>query len=167
MNKDYIIQRGDTAKYQLTITHADFDQQRDPFWVVLHYGMTGDTLRISRDEMLCDEEGHWFMMFPSVAMTGHVKAETHYMVTDSDVDGGVREEVEWSWLGFVTDTPCPQFSGRCLCGPGCCADHVTFTRVWRNDANSLYLKLRTSEGEAVLDSEGHQLRVKKQESELY
>lgn len=167
MNKDKIIQKGDTAKYQLTITHQDFDQQRDDFFVILHYGMVGDTRRIDKKQMPHDEDGNWFLLFPTANLPlGQVKAETHYMVPDSDIEGGVREEVEWDWLGFVTDSPCPNFAGKCACH---CdgEDHVTFMRVWRGDVNSLYMNLRTSDGEYVKDNDGNQLVVRKGEKDLY
>ena len=166
MNKDKIIQKGDTAKYQLTITHQDFDQQRDDFFVILHYGMAGGTMRICKEQMTHDEDGNWFLLFQTANLPlGQVKAETHYMVPDSDIEGGIREEVEWDWLGFVTDSPCPHFAGKCACH--CDAEHVTFKRVWRGDVNSLYMNLRTSDGEYVKDNDGNQMVVRKGDKDLY
>lgn len=167
MDKDSIIQRGDIAKYQLTIKHTDFDQQRDDFFVVLHYGMACETTRICKRQMVHDEDGNWFMMFPTAKLPlGPVKAETHYMVPDTDVKGGVREEVEWDWLGFVTESPCPQFASRCHCQHPV-EEHVKFKRAFRGDVNTVYMNLRTSDGEYLKDDEGNQLKVHKSEKELY
>lgn len=159
-NIDEIIQRGDVAKYQITITHTDYDQQRDDFYVILHYEMSFETMRIDKEQMFHDEEGNWFMMIPSEKLpTGWIKAETHYMVPDTDFGDDIREEVEFDWLGFVTDTPCPKFASKCPCGCDC--GHVVFKRVWRGDANSLYMNLLTSKGEPVKDVDGQQLQVRK------
>lgn len=167
MQKDKIIQKGDTAKYQLTIEHQDFDQQRDQFWVVLHYGMTGGTMRICKEQMPHDEDGNWFLLFQTANLPlGQVKAETHYMVPDSDIEGGVREEVEWDWLGFVTDSPCPQFACRCHCQHPI-EEHVKFKRAFRGDVNTVYMNLRTSDGEYLKDDEGNQQKVHKSDKELY
>lgn len=165
-DKDIIIQRGDVAKYQLTIEHDDYDQQRDPFFVLLHFGMTGETVRIDSSDMPHDEDGNWFLIVETAGKSvGMIKAETHYMVPDSDMADGTREEVEWHWLGFVTESPCPQFASKCECR--CDGDeennHVRFKRVWRGDVNSAFLTLRTSDGEPVADSDGRLLRVRKQE----
>lgn len=169
MDKDSIIQRGDIAKYQLTIKHTDFNQQRDDFFVVLHYGMACETTRICKRQMVHDEDGNWFMMFPTAKLpSGPVKAETHYMVPDTDVKGGVREEVEWDWLGFVTESPCPQFAMKCKCRheEEDNNNHVEFKRTWRSDANSLYMKLLTAQGEPITDSEDRQMMVRKSEGDL-
>lgn len=165
MRQENIIQRGDVAKYQIAITHEDFDQQHDDFYVVLHYGLSYNTIRIDKDQMFHDEEGNWFMFFQTSTLPlGRIKAETHYMVNDSDVCGGIREEVEWDWLGFVTEDPCPQFAYKCKCKmyiDDKQNDHVKFTRTFRSDANSLFLTLRTKDGEPVKDTEGQQLYVRK------
>lgn len=168
MDKDKIIQKGDVAKYQIAITHEDFDQHRDDFYVVLHYGMTNKKLRIDKQDMVEDESNQFFLMFPSSDMTGMIKAETHYLVPDYDMDDMVRDEVEWSCLGFVTDSHCPLFSCHCRCD--CCDEndnnHVKFKRVWRSDVSSLFLYLRTRRGEPFMCSDEMMLRVPKNISSL-
>ena len=47
MNKDRIIHQGDTAKYQVIIRHEDFDQQTDPFHVVVHGGIPDTPVTIA------------------------------------------------------------------------------------------------------------------------
>lgn len=165
MDASKIIQRGDTVKYQTVITHADFNMEENDFFVIITSAPTCGSLTIEKSDFVTDEDGNYFLVFPSEGMSGIVKAECHYMVTDTDISTGYREEVEYHRLGFVTDNPCPKFACECDCTET--DNNVVFTRVYRSDVNTLYLNLRTSEGENILDSEGNQLRVHKAEEDLY
>lgn len=164
MDKSFLIEKGDTPKYKITITHVDFDMVRDDFNVVLTYGMTGKSVTIQKSGMYFDEDNNCFFMFSSADMTGLIKVACHYFVPDSDESIGYREEVEYQYLGFSTDDPCPSFA--CDVCQSTEEAHVVYERVWRNDVNTLYLNVRTSEGEPVLTSEGEQVRVHKTEEEL-
>lgn len=166
MDKDRIIQQGDTAKFQVEITHPDYNQQTGPFHVVLRWGIPEQTMTIDRADMVADEEGHFFMSVPSAAMLGRIKAECRYTVPDSDYAEGTREETDIQFLAFVTDQPCPRIAGCC----GCTAEqdaHVRYTRIYRNDTRSLYLNVRTADKEPVLDADGQQIRVRKEEKDIY
>ena len=170
MDAKFIIQEGDIAKYQLEIKHEDFDMKRDDFEVMLSWGMLGQSLTVKKSQMPCDEDGNWFMMFDSKGMVGFVMATCHYWVPDSDFQSGFREEYDRQYIGFVTKNPCVQLD---CCGR-CHADEdsvVLYNRVWRNDVNTLYLNLRTTEenGEhlPVVDSEGQQIRVRKEEQDIH
>lgn len=156
----FIIHRGDVAKFQLSISHEDFDQMYDDFYAVIHYGMFGNSIRIDKCEMTCDEDGSWFVFFDTSSMVGMLKAETHYMVHDTDIDGMLRDVTDFQHIGFVTEDPCLHFGCRHSCHNSCDA-HVKWKRVFRSDTNTVYLKLRTSEHEPILDSDGEQLRVRK------
>lgn len=165
MDKDRIIHQSDTAKFQVEINHPDYDQQTDPFYVVLSWGIPEQVLTIDRSDMVTDEEGHFFMSVSTAAMLGRIKAECHYTVPDSDYAEGTRDKVDIQFLAFVTDQPCPRIAGCC----GCTAEedaHVRYTRIWRNDANTLYLNLRDSEKRPLRDSDGNQLRVRKEPKDL-
>ena len=166
MKDNIIIQKGDTAKYEVAIRHTDFDQQADPFFVVLHTNIPEQTVAISRDEMLHDEDGHFFMLVPTAGMVGLVKAVCHYMVTDSDMQEGVREEIDIQYIGFVSDSPCVHLDKHIPFGAPE-DNHVLYTRIYRNDAHTLYLNLRTADKEPVLDADGKQIRVRKEQSEIY
>lgn len=165
MDQKFIIQQDDVAKFKITITHSDFDQQENDFWVVLNYGMLCGKLTIPKSEMYCDEDGDWYFVFSSEGMTGLIKAECHYMVNDEDVESGYREELDYQYIGFVTANPCPQFQCEACCEPS--DEHVVYDRVWRSDVKTLYLNVRTSEGENVLTSEGEQVRVRKTQAEIF
>ena len=156
---DFIVQRGDLAKWMLTIEHEDFDQQRDDFYVIVHWGMKHQTVRVNKGEMTSDEEGNWFMFLETNDMLGRLKAETHYFVPDTDCSTGIREEVDWQYIGTVSDEPHPQLCSRHVCTGG--SGHVEWKRTWRGDVNTLYLNLRTKDQEPILDGEGKQLRVRK------
>lgn len=166
MKDDIIIQKGDTAKYEVAITHDDFDQQTDPFFVVLHTNIPEQTITIDREDMLHDEDGHFYMRVPSGNMAGLVKAICHYTVTDSDIEGGTREEVDIQYIGFVTDSPCVHLDKHIPFGAPE-NNHVLYTRIYRNDAHTLYLNVRTVDKQPVVDAEGKQIRVRKEEKDIY
>lgn len=160
MDKDRIIQQGDTAKFQVIIQHEDFDQQTDPFRVVVHGGIPDTPVTIDREDMLHDEDGNFFMLMPTAGLVGPLKAECHYTVSDSDFpETGTRNEVDIQFLAFVTDSPCPHIPccGQCT---GAYA-HVQYKRVYGGDVNTAWLNLRTSDKQPIVDSDGRQLRVHK------
>lgn len=170
MEAKRIVFKGDVAKWKITISHADFDQQRDDYRVELAYGMLGHKMILRKEDMKVDEDGNVYMIVDSSDMTGFVKAYCYYDVPDSDMGSGIRTEVDIQFLCFVTDTPDPRFA--CNCGwpepvreDG--KEHVIYERVFRGDVNTLYLNLRTGEGEPIVDSEGRQLRVRKEEKDIY
>lgn len=164
--EDIIIHKGDTAKYEVVINHEDYDQQTDSFHIVLKWGIPEQSLTIDRSEMLHDEDGHFFMLVPTANMYGLIKATCHYMVTDSDLNAGTREEIDIQNIGFVTDSPCAHLD-RHLCFGAPEDNHVLYTRIYRNDAKTLYMGVRTSEKELVLDADGKQIRVRKSNKDLY
>lgn len=158
-----IVSRGDVVKFKVEITHADYDQQQDQFFVVLTWGMFNLSMTIEYADIKHDEDGNFFIVFDSSKMIGWVKAACHYYVPDSDVEGGVREEINYQWLCFVSAEPNP-----ILCGdPGIGGDgHVVYTRVYAGDVNTAYLNLRDSNKENLHDSEGKQLRVHKTDEDM-
>ena len=164
MDKDRIIQQGDTAKYQVIIQHEDFDQQTDPFHVAISWGIPEQVLTIDRADMLHDEDGNFFMIVPTAGLVGPLKAYCHYYVTDSDMGSGQREEIDIQMLAFVTDTPCPHIPGGCGCASNA---HVQYRRVYASDVNTAWLNLRTSEQQPIVDSEGRQLRVHRADEDYY
>ena len=166
MDKERIIQQGDVAKFQVAITREDFDQVTDDFFVVLSWGIPKQDLVIEKQDMIKDEDDHFFMVFESCEMMGVVTATCHYMVTDSDFPDQRREEIDRQPLAFVVNTPCPKFANKSMCF-GMDVKHVTYTRAFRDDVNSVYMNLRTSDKQPVVDSEGRQLRVRKGKKQLY
>ena len=163
IDKKRIVSRGDVAKFKIEITHADYDQQVGNFFVVLTWGMFDLSMTIEHKDIKHDEDGNFFIVFDSSKMIGWVKAACHYDVPDSDVEGGIREEVNYQWLCFVSAEPNP-----ILCGdPGTGGDcHVVYTRVYGSDVNTAYLNLRDSNKQNLLDSEGKQLRVHKTDEDM-
>lgn len=170
MDAKYIIQEGDIAKYQILIEHEDFDMKRDDFEVVLSWGMLGKSLTVKKSQMPCDEDGNWFLIVDSKGMVGKLMATCHYLIPDSDMPKGLRDEYSRKYIGFVTASPCVQLDGCCPCHEQE-DDHVTYTRVWRNDVNTLYLNVRTTEEDGehrpVVDSDGQQIRVRKEDKDIY
>ena len=163
MDIDRIVYKGETAKFKVTISHADFDQLRDNYIVELQWGMTPHSVKIPKSKMIVDEDNDAYMIFESTSMLGQVKAICRYDVPDTDMASGYRKEVDIQWLCFVSEAACPRFACDCKCGGD---GHVTYERVYRGDTNTLYLNLRTSEQEPILDSDGKQLRVHKSDDDL-
>jgi hypothetical protein len=164
MDKKWLVSRGDIAKFQIGITHADFDQQADDFKVVLSWGMVKQTMTIDHKDIIHDEDGNFFIVFDSSDMLGLVKAACCYYIPDSDVEGGTREEINYQWLCFVTDDPTPKFCCDFEAGGD---GHVVYTRVYAGDVNTAYLNLRDSEKKNLLDSNGKQLRVHRADEDYY
>jgi hypothetical protein len=100
------------------------------------------------------------MVFDSSDMIGWVKAECIYEVADSDMESSYREEVNYQWLCFVTEEPNTVLCGGFDAGGD---GHVVYTRVYAGDVNTAYLNLRDCNQNNLLDSEGKQLRVHKDE----
>lgn len=165
MDEKFLIAKGDMAKYKLTIVHADFDMLRDDFFVVLKYGLMGKQLTIAKAEMTIDEDNEWYMIITSDDMMGMVTAICHYFVPDTDAATGLREEVDYQYIGFVTANPCPHFNRCRVCEKS--DGHVTYERVWRGDVNTKYLNLRTSEGEPIQTVNGEHIRVRKEPKDIY
>lgn len=163
MNKDRIVYQGETAKFKVTIVHADFLQSRDNYRVDLSWGFDGDGMTIPKSQMIVDEAGDTYMIFDSSKMQGQVKAVCTYDVPDTDMTSGYRTEVDIQWLCFVSSTACPRLACDCACGND---HHVKYERVYRGDTNTLFLNLRTSAQEPILDKNGQQLRVHKSEEDL-
>lgn len=171
MDAKYIIPEGDVLKYKLEIKHEDFDMQTCDFEVILSYGMLGQSLTVKKSQMPCDEDKNWYLVFSTKGMVGKVLATCRYMVPDSDMPSGARDEYNRQYLCFVTANPCVHLDCCCEDCPEPEDDHVTYTRVWRSDVNTLYLNLRTTEenGEhrPVMDSEGQQIRVRKEDKDIH
>ena len=162
IDKKWLVSRGDIAKFLIEITHADFDQQTNDFYVVLSWGMFRKSMTIEHQDIMRDDDGHFFVIFDSSDMLGMVKAACHYFVPDSDMNGGYREEVNYQWICFVTSDPTAQFCCNFEHGGD---GHVVYTRVYGSDLNTAFLNLRDSEKNNLLDSDGKQLRVHKAKSD--
>lgn len=170
MEAKRIVHKGDMVKQKITIVHADFDQKRDDYRVELTYGMLGGKKVIRKEDMKVDEDGNVYMLFDSSDMIGFVKAYCYYDVPDTDMGSGIRTEVDIQWLCFVTESPNPRLACNSPWPEPVHDDgqeHVVYERVFRGDVNTLYLNLRTGEGEPIVDSEGRQLRVHKEEKDIY
>ena len=158
IDRKWLVSKGDVAKYKIQITHADFTQDTDNYRVELTWGMFRRAVTIGKAEMTTDEDGNVFLIFDTSDMLGWVKAVCHYDVEDSDAQYGYREEVNYQWLCFVTESPITRFCGEPENGGD---GHVVYTRVYGSDVNTARLNLRDSDKRNLLDSNGEQIRVHK------
>lgn len=155
-----IIQKGDVAKYQLTIQRDDFDMQQDDFLVRLTWGFYGESLTISKEEMFHDEDWNVFFMFDSTKMSGMITAECEYNVPDTDAESGYRLSVDRQILCLVTTSATARLS-KATCACKTLENHyVEYKRTFRSDAKSLYAIVRV-QPEVVTTSNGEPLRVRK------
>ena len=151
--------QGELAKYQITITREDFDVQTCDFSIRLSWGMFGQYIEIQKSEMFRDEEWHMFFVFDTSDMLGPIKATTTYYVADTDVEGGMRECVDMQVIGFVIETECALMQPRCKSNQ--ILRFVSFERIARSDAQTLFLNLLTVDGRPLTSVDGKHFKVKK------
>lgn len=151
--------QGELAKYQITITREDFDVQTCDFSIRLSWGMFGQYIEIQKSEMFRDEEWHMFFVFDTSDMLGPIKATTTYYVADTDVEGGMRECVDMQVIGFVIETECALMQPRCKSNQ--ILRFVSFDRIARSDAQTLFLNLLTVDGRPLTSVDGKHFKVKK------
>ena len=69
MTTKNIIQRGDIAKYQITIRRDDFDMQNDDFTVTLKWGIASPaSMKIVKADMFHDEDWNVYFLFDTSLM---------------------------------------------------------------------------------------------------
>lgn len=161
INSRNIIQAGQEAKYRIMIDREGFSQHENDFEVVLQWGMKGQELTIPKSEMMENERGEFFFVFPTKDMVGVVTARCTYYVPDMDYADGLREEVEQQPLCFVnTGVALPHimddggiYDGR----------HVSYERQSQSNMKSIYVVLRDFSGKVLRDVNGFVLRALKKD----
>ena len=153
-----IIQQGEMAKYQIIIEHEDFSMTENDFRLLLTWGMRGDSLTISKADMLENDNGQFYFTFATKDMVGKVQVECQYDVPDDDYEDGYRTEVERQPLCFVNTSS--KLPSGCDCGlyDG---THVTYVRQTRGGLKTLYVILRDFSGNIMRDMNGSILRALK------
>ena len=153
-----IIQQGEMAKYQVIIEHEDFSMTENDFRLLLTWGMRGDSLTISKADMLENDNGQFYFTFSTKDMVGKVQVECQYDVPDDDYEDGYRTEVERQPLCFVNT------SSKLPCGCDCGlydGTHVTYVRQTRGGLKTLYVILRDFSDNILRDMNGSILRALK------
>lgn len=83
---------GTKPKYVLEITGDGFDMGRDDFELVLK-GVSG-SVKIAKKDTFTGEDGKRYFVFDSKRLgVGKVKAVVTAFVPDTDIPGGIRDEV--------------------------------------------------------------------------
>lgn len=167
MDKKFLIQQEAIAKYRITITCKDFDQTENDFYVLLVFGATDETIMITKSEMMANEENRYYFSFKTDGITGMICAECHYFIPDSDYESGIREAVDYQFIGFVTNDPCPKFPKKCECMCNIPEDNpVQYKRMYSSDLHTVYLKVRTCDKQPVRTVNSEQVRVHKSEEDI-
>ena len=159
LNVKNILQQGEVAKYQVIIEHPGFSMTDGDFYLILSWGMRGDTLRIPKSEMFQNEGGDTFFTFPTKNMVGRVEVECRYWVPDPDMTDDASEHVERQPLCWVvTDAKLPTGTDPGLYQ----GEHVSYVRRTNSGLKSLYRILRDVTGAWLRDANGLVLRALKQ-----
>lgn len=159
MDCNNIIQRGEEAKYQITITRQGFDMNTDDFQLLLSWGLLGKSLTITKDECFSNEDDEWFFIFSTDDMIGQVTVDCTFHVTDTDYADGYRTEADRQILCFVAPAPLPQLP--CTPVAQCTDTTVVYQRTEDNSVYFPYSDLLDVQDNAILTAENMQVQVLK------
>ena len=84
MTERDIFVAGEEAKYFIDINQEGFSMTDDDFEVELLYGMSGKSLKLTKQDMTADTSGKYFFSFPTAGMVGKVTARCTWQVPDTD-----------------------------------------------------------------------------------
>lgn len=139
-----IFQRGDKAKFIITSQNVNLNMETCDFYVELIYGMRGNKIVIQKSEMLYGTDGEYVMIFSTSKMIGKITARFVWYCIDTDVDpDNRRQEVDEQVIGFVVDTPCPQFISCPKCSS--VGHDVRYELTDEPDIAAKYLRLCVTE----------------------
>ena len=157
MNEKKIVQQGGEQKCQITITRNGFSMNDDDFKVKLSWGLTGQSLTITKDHMFANERDEWFFIFDTSPMIGPVTAECTYYVPDGDYPDGLRTVVDRQYLCFVVSSPLP----KCICCPALPSTTNTVSYEFTDDSDvaKSYIYLVDSEGRNLVTCDDEKLMV--------
>lgn len=159
-----IYQEGAIAKYEIAVSRQDFDVHFDNLNIVLSWGMNGESVTVTREELYFEDKpkGKCFFMFDTTGMVGYVKATCNYFTPDSDVEETeLRHDVDRQMLCFVSSTantalrPCRRKEHE--------VRFVHYTPVYESNAKGMYELLRTADGELVRTEDMKIVRVRKEQ----
>ena len=159
MDTKKIVQQGEEKKVQITITRTGFVMNDDDFKVKLSWGLMGQSMTITKDQMFSNDSDEWFFVFDSSPMIGPITAECTYYVPDSDYPDGLRTEVNRQFLCFVVTSPLPKL----ICCPALpvSTGTVSYEFTDESDVAQLYAYLLDSQGRNLVTAENERLMVLK------
>lgn len=159
MNEKKIVQQGGEQKCHITISRAGFSMNSDDFDVKLSWGLAGQSLTITKEQMFSNDRDEWFFIFDTTSMFGAITAECTYYVPDGDYPDGLRTVVDRQYLCFVVTSPLPKF----ICCPATSPETGTVTYEFTDDSDvaELYAYLTDSHGRNLITAENERLMVLK------
>ena len=150
MTEKDIFVAGEEAKYFIDINQEGFSMTDDDFEVELLYGMSGKSLKLTKQDMTADTSGKYFFSFPTAGMVGKVTARCTWQVPDTDESDSERTKVDEQILCFVVQTPCPKLI-QC---PKCVSTgFVTYERTEDSSIASMYQRLCTAAGQPIVSDD--------------
>lgn len=144
-----ILFAGEEGKYFVNIDYESFDMSKDDFELTLLWGMEGQQLTLTKQDMTADSSGKYFFIFDTKEMTGKVTARCTWWVPDSDdTEDSVRELRDEQVICFVARTACPQLL---YCKKSCYdTGYVTYERTTESGISSQYQRLCTNAGQPIV-----------------
>ena len=95
MTERDIFVAGEEAKYFIDINQEGFSMTDDDFEVELLYGMSGKSLKLTKQDMTADTSGKYFFSVPTAGMVGKVTARFVWQAIDTDIDPDNRRPVDY------------------------------------------------------------------------
>lgn len=139
-----IFQQGDKAKFIITSQNLNLDMEACDFYVEIIYGMRSEKITIRKEDMLYGTDGEYVMILDTSGIIGKMTARFVWYAIDTDCDpDNRRKEVDEQIIGFVVNTPCPQF----FCCPKCSSEghDVRYELTDEPDIAAKYLRLVATE----------------------
>ena len=157
MDTKKIVQQGEEKKCQITIKRTGFVMNDDDFEVKLSWGLMGQSMNITKDQMFSNGRDGWFFIFDTSPMIGPITAECTYYVPDGDYPDGLRTEVDRQYLCFVVSSPLP----KCICCPALpvSTGTVSYEFTDESDVAKSYIYLVDSEGRNLVTCDNEKLMV--------
>ena len=105
-----IFQQGDKAKFIITSQNLNLDMEACDFYVEIIYGMRSEKITIRKEDMLYGTDGEYVMILDTSDIIGKMTSRFVWYAIDTDCNpDNRRQEVDEQIIGFVVNTPCPQF----------------------------------------------------------
>lgn len=139
-----IFQQGDKAKFIITSQNLNLDMEACDFYVEIIYGMRSEKITIRKEDMLYGTDGEFVMILDTSDIIGKMTARFVWYAIDTDCDpDNRRKEVDEQIIGFVVNTPCPQF----FCCQKCSSEghDVRYELTDEPDIAAKYLRLVATE----------------------
>lgn len=150
------ITRNNIVKYQVVIHDDQFSFEENSITIVLSWGLMGESVTITKDNLLHDESGNYYFFVNTAGMYGTVVATCQFGVEDADSDGSEWPMTDRRHIFKVVDMSCCADPCVCECATedGALVTYVQYTAVAGE-----HTVLMDSQGNVISDVNGYMLEV--------